>query len=98
MRIHVSKLKELAAAWLDAVVMPRSNAMQKFVITFALLQKGEQFTQLLMPIDDAVGMFVVDHITAALEKSGGSLELPYIHWVVDKSDVDKLLELAKRYV
>lgn len=97
MRIHVSKLKELAAEWLDAVVMPRSNAMQKFVITFALLQKGEQLTQMLMPLADADGMIELDHITAALDKSGGSLELPYIHWVVDKSDVDKLLELAKRY-
>lgn len=95
MKIHVSKLKDLAATWMDNKVMPRSNAMQKFVLTFALLQKGDTLVDMLKPLADAEGMIELDHLKEALQRAGGKIELPYINWVFDEDDLNYIMEVAK---
>lgn len=95
MKIHVSKLKDLASRWIDNKVMPRSNAMQKFVLTFALLQKGDALVDMLKPLADAEGMIELDHLKEALQRAGGKIELPYINWVFDEDDLNYIMEVAK---
>lgn len=95
MKIHVSKLKDLASRWIDNKVMPRSNAMQKFVLTFALLQKGDTLVDMLKPLADAEGMIELDHLKEALQRAGGKIELPYINWVFDEDDLNYIMEVAK---
>ena len=75
--------------------MPRSNAMQKFVLTFALLQKGDALVDMLKPLADAEGMIELDHLKEALQRAGGKIELPYINWVFDEDDLNYIMEVAK---
>lgn len=75
--------------------MPRSNAMQKFVLTFALLQKGDTLVDMLKPLADAEGMIEFDHLKEALQRAGGKIELPYINWVFDEDDLNYIMEVAK---
>ena len=75
--------------------MPRSNAMQKFVLTFALLQKGDTLVDMLKPLADAEGMIELDHLKEALQRAGGKIELPYINWVFDEDDLNYIMEVAK---
>lgn len=50
---------------------------------------------MLQPLADKDGYLDLDHVAVALEKAGGSIELPYINWVFDKDDLSRLTELAK---
>lgn len=95
MKIHVSKLKDLAAKWMDEKVMPRSNAVQKFVLTFAILQKGDALVDMVKPLADSNGMIELDHLKEALQRAGGKIELPYINWVFDEDDLNYIMEVAK---
>ena len=75
--------------------MPRSNAMQKFVLTFALLQKGDTLVDMLKPLADTEGMIELDNLKEALQRAGGKIELPYINWVFDEDDLNYIMEVAK---
>ena len=81
MKIAVSDSLPLVTKWIDTVVMPKSTTVQKFAITLMLLQRGNELPTLLQPLE-------------ALDKAGGRIELPYIDWVFDKDDLNKLVELA----
>ena len=36
-----------------------------------------------------------DNLIAALDKAGGSITIPYLNWVFDRDDLNKLIEKAK---
>lgn len=95
MKIAVSEMLPLVTKWIDEVVMPKSTTAQKFIITLALLQRGSELPVMLQPLADKDGYLDLDHVAVALEKAGGSIELPYINWVFDKDDLSRLTELAK---
>ncbi len=97
MKIPVNKLQEIVAAWIDDVIMPKSSPTQKMIITFALLQKGPEITQMLSPLADADGMIDSDNLIKAFEKGGSSITIPVINWVFDRADLDKLIEKAQAY-
>ena len=94
MQVSVNDALPLVSKWIDNVVMPKSTTMQKFVITFALLQRGPALAEMLRPLADKDGMIELNNLKVALEKAGGSIELPYIGWRFDQDDLDKLMELA----
>ena len=37
----------------------------------------------------------IDNLIAALDKAGGSITIPYLNWVFDRDDLNKLIEKAK---
>ena len=94
MKIAVNDSLPLVTKWVDTVVMPKSNTVQKFAITLMLLQRGSELPTLLQPLADKDGYIDLDHVAEALDKAGGRIELPYIDWVFDKDDLNKLVELA----
>lgn len=94
MKIAVSDALPLITKWVDTVVMPKSTTMQKFAITFMLLQRGNDIPSMLQPLADKDGNIDLDYVATALEKAGGRIELPYINWVFDKDDLNKLMEIA----
>lgn len=94
MKIAVNDSLPLVTKWVDTVVMPKSNTVQKFAITLMLLQRGSELPNLLKPLADKDGYIDLDHVAEALDKAGGRIELPYVDWVFDKDDLNKLVELA----
>ena len=96
MKIAVKDSLPLITKWIDTVVMPKSNAIQNFAITLMLLQRGNEIPVMLQSLADKEGNVDLDNIKQALEKAGGSIELPYINWVFDSEDLNQLIELAAR--
>ena len=94
MKIQVEQFPSLMSKWLDAVVLPKSTTIQKVAITMLLLQRGNEIPQLLKPFADKEGTIETDNLKEALEKAGGKVELPYLNWVFDQADLDKLVEIA----
>lgn len=94
-QIPVDKAQELLAAWVDEVIMPKSTPVQKAMITLALLQRGPDLASMLQPLADSKGFINSDNLIAALDKAGGSITIPYLNWVFDRDDLDKLIEKAK---
>lgn len=94
MKVAINDALPLVTKWVDTVVMPKSTTAQKFLVTFALLQRGSELPDLLRPLADKDGMVELDHIRVALNKAGGVIELPFIGWQFDQDDLDKLMELA----
>lgn len=94
MKIAIADILPLLSKWIDMIVMPKSTTMQKFAITLVLLQKGQEISSLLQPLADKDGTIDLNNVATALEKAGGKIELPYINWVFDKDDLNKLIEIA----
>ena len=94
MKIQVSQLLPLVTKWVDQVVMPRSSTMQKALITLLLLQRGNELPELLAPFADKSGEIDTDNLKATLAKVGGKIEIPYLNWIFDQADLDKLVEIA----
>ena len=94
MKIQVSQLLPLVTKWVDQVVMPRSSTMQKALITLLLLQRGNELPELLAPFADKNGEIDTDNLKATLAKVGGKIEIPYLNWIFDQADLDKLVEIA----
>ena len=104
MKIHISKLKNVALNWLDEVIMPKSSGLQKFVLVFSTLQMKDQIDELINKaalFADKDGYLDLEVTKAnaitALDKAGGYITLPYINWNFDKDDLDKFFDLAQKY-
>lgn len=103
MKIHVSSLKPLAIQWIDAEVMPKSSPLQKFLLTFAILQMDNQIDQYIQKavlFADKEGYIDLDkakeNTSIALEKAGGIINIPFLDWNFDKEDLDKVFALAEK--
>ena len=96
MKIAVADFLPLLTKWVDEVMMPRSTGLQKFAITLALLQRGNELSTMLQPLADKDGYIDLDYVSKALEKAGGKIELPVINWMFDMEDLNKLKEIAER--
>ena len=96
MKIAVADSLPLLTKWVDEVMMPRSTGLQKFAITLALLQRGNELSTMLQPLADKDGYIELDYVSKALEKAGGKIELPVINWMFDMEDLNKLKEIAER--
>ena len=94
MKIKVDELLPLITKWVDAVIMSKSEAVQKGFVTFLRLQKGSEIPELLKPFADKEGTIDTDNLKAALEAAGGRVTLPFINWDFDQADLDKLVEIA----
>lgn len=104
MKVHVSNVKPIVVAWIDEVLMPKSNAKQKFGICFYMLQNQNSIDEMLNPVKafaDKDGYFDLDTTKAnanvALEKAGGVITLDVLNYNFDKDDLEKLFEIAKRF-
>lgn len=94
MKIQVDQFPSLVSKWLDVVVLPKSTTIQKVAITMLLLQRGNEIPELLKPFADKEGNIETDNLKIALEKTGGKVEIPYLNWIFDQADLDKLVEIA----
>ena len=94
MKIQIDQFPSLVSKWLDAVVLPKSTTIQKVAITMLLLQRGNEIPELLKPFADKEGTIDTDNLKVALEKAGGKIEIPYLNWIFDQADLDKLVEIA----
>lgn len=94
MKIQVDQFPSLVSKWLDAVVLPKSTTIQKVAITMLLLQRGNEIPELLKPFADKEGTIDTNNLKIALEKAGGKIEIPYLNWIFDQTDLDKLVEIA----
>lgn len=94
MKIQVDQFPSLVSKWLDIVVLPKSTTIQKIAITMLLLQRGNEIPELLKPFADKDGNIETDNLKIALEKAGGKIEIPYLNWIFDQDDLDKLVEIA----
>lgn len=103
MKVPVKELENIAAAWLDEVLLPKSNPLQTAMIMFAFMQTKARVVAAAVPFmnADQNGLFdleqVKDSARAALEKTGGSVVLPVINYRFDADDLDRLFEIAKRF-
>lgn len=103
MKIHINSLKPLAIQWIDAEVMPKSSSLQKFLLTFAILQMDNQIDQYIQKavlFADKEGYIDLDkakeNTSIALEKAGGIINIPFLDWNFDKEDLDKVFALAEK--
>ena len=94
MKIQVDQFVPLISKWIDSSVMPKSTTLQKIAITMLLLQRGNEIPELLKPFADKEGTIDIDNLKVALEKAGGKIEIPYLNWIFDQADLDKLVEIA----
>lgn len=94
MKIQVNQFPSLLSKWIDSSVMPKSTTLQKVAITMLLLQRGNEIPELLKPFADKEGAIETDNLKIALEKAGGKIEIPYLNWIFDQADLDKLVEIA----
>ena len=94
MKIQVDQFIPLISKWVDSSVMPKSTTLQKIAITMLLLQRGNEIPELLKPFADKEGTIETDNLKVALEKAGGKIEIPYLNWIFDQADLDKLVEIA----
>ena len=94
MKIQVDQFVPLISKWVDSSVMPKSTTLQKIAITMLLLQRGNEIPELLKPFADKEGTIETDNLKVALEKAGGKIEIPYLNWIFDQADLDKLVEIA----
>ena len=94
MKLKVDELLPLINKWVTAVIMPKSDRLQKGLITFLLLQRGNEIPEFLKPFADKEGTIDTDNLKKALEAAGGKITLPYINWDFDQADLDKLVEIA----
>ena len=94
MKIQVSQLLPIVTKWIDLVVMPRSSTLQKMAITLLLLQRGNELPSLVQPFADKNGEIDTDNLKEALAKAGGKIEIPYLNWIFDQDDLNKLIEVA----
>ena len=94
MKIQVDQFVPLISKWIDSSVMPKSTTLQKIAITMLLLQRGNEIPELLKPFADKEGTIETDNLKVALEKAGGKVEIPYLNWIFDQADLDKLVEIA----
>ena len=94
MKIQIDQFVPLISKWIDSSVMPKSTTLQKIAITMLLLQRGNEIPELLKPFADQEGTIETDNLKIALEKAGGKIEIPYLNWIFDQADLDKLVEIA----
>ena len=94
MKIQVDQFVPLISKWVDSSVMPKSTTLQKIAITMLFLQRGNEIPELLKPFADKEGTIETDNLKIALEKAGGKIEIPYLNWIFDQADLDKLVEIA----
>ena len=94
MKIQIDQFVPLISKWIDSSVMPKSTTLQKIAITMLLLQRGNEIPELLKPFADKEGTIETDNLKVALDKAGGKIEIPYLNWIFDQADLDKLVEIA----
>ena len=94
MKIQIDQFVPLISKWIDSSVMPKSTTLQKIAITMLLLQRGNEIPELLKPFADKKGTIETDNLKVALDKAGGKIEIPYLNWIFDQADLDKLVEIA----
>lgn len=94
MKIRVDELLPLINKWVDAVIMPKSEGLQKGFVKFWLLQRGNEIPEFLKSFADKEGTIDTDNLKVALEAAGGKVTLPLINWDFDQADLDKLVEIA----
>ena len=109
MNVEVSQIPTIASEFITMVVMPKApTGLLKFGIGFvspyirdAVAVRVEQSlpTLKMLGIVTEEGKVDLDRATAAasaaLEKAGGKVELS--GYMVDKADIDALLEIAKKH-
>lgn len=107
MVIEAKDIKPIIADFLDNVVIPKSDAKQIFFLTFFSLQKANQIDSMVnqyMPYistdeeNTKIDLdFTKNNALLALEKSGGILNIPYLNWNMDKADMLKIFDIARKY-
>lgn len=103
MLINIKDAPNYLVQWIDQVIVSKANNIQKFAITFFVLQTKSTlddkiFTALSM-FADKDGNINVDEMlnnaNIALDKVNGSLTLPYLNYTVDKDDLNVLYNIIK---
>lgn len=94
MKLKVDELLPLINKWVTAVIMPKSDGLQKGFIKFFLLQRGSEIPEFFKHFADKEGTIDTDNLKVALEAAGGKITLPLINWDFDQADLDKLVEIA----
>lgn len=103
MKLSVGDLDKVTAAWLDEVLLPKSNPIQTAMIMFAYMQTKDKMIKTIAPFLDADenGLFDLDKVKtsaqAAVEKAGGRLVIPVINYAFDADDLTRLFDIAKRF-
>lgn len=104
MKVQAKDMGSILEAWIDKVVLPKSNELTKAVIFFLWLQNKEQLNnhfERLAPMlgadsDKAIDLDKTYHnAKLALDKAGGSFVLPWINWRLDKDDLETLFSIAR---
>ena len=104
MKIQAKDLGSIFEAWIDKVVLPKSNELTKAVIFFLWLQNKEQLSghmEKLAPMLGADSDKTIDldktynNAKLALDKAGGSVVLPWINWRLDGDDLETLFSIAR---
>lgn len=103
MKIAVKDLNQVISDYLDTEVLPKADTLKKFAITLAFLQmqnKIPKYLSYLVPFSDDGYLdleFTKKNFLTALEKAGGIINIPYVNYNIDKTDIDSLFKLAERY-
>lgn len=104
MKLKVGDLKPILDEWIVETIYPKSTNWQIFALSFVLSAGSARIEEQIKGwggyLADKNGFIDLDKLMASLntslEKGGGSIKLPYIDWMLDKNDLDKLFEIAKR--
>lgn len=104
MKIKVGDLQPILNDWVVQVVYPKSTSWQIFGLSFVMSMASNQIAAMIEQwagyATDKNGDLDLDKMheaaSKALESTGGKVEIPYLQWLFDKDDLEKLFEIAKR--
>lgn len=103
MKLAVKDLNQVINTFVEEEIIPKGTAMQKFITLAAVYQMQPKINSMLSSLvpfsdDGSIDLeFTKNNMLNALEKSGGILSIPFINYNIDKSDIIKLFEIARRY-
>ena len=103
MKLAVKDLNQVINTFVEEEIVPKGTAMQKFITLAAVYQMQPKINTMLSSLvpfsdDGSIDLdFTKNNLLTALEKSGGMLSIPVINYNIDKTDIIKLFEIARRY-
>lgn len=104
MKLSSKDLKVVLLEWIDKVVLPSASPIQTFAITFAIGQmngKIDEYLDKAKIFMDSEGNLDITELEknarTALHKAGGKITIPYLDWIFDEEDLQKLIQIAKEH-
>lgn len=103
MKLAVKDLNQVINTFVEEEIIPKGTALQKFITLASVYQMQPKINSMLSSLvpfsdDGSIDLeFTKNNMLNALEKSGGILSIPFINYNIDKSDIVKLFEIARRY-